>query len=101
MSSIEDQKKAKGVEVGTKAMQELAPRAQLQAESQKMVEANPDLPLVAWVPDFRIMKDSQTGEPIIDPETNQPQLGYIPVMFNLTNDVFLKNGIRLMLLTPD
>jgi putative glutamine amidotransferase len=73
----------------------------LQTANQKHILNNPEQPLVAWVPDWRTMKDDQTGEILINPETGENQLGYMPELVESYTQAFSAAGIRLLLLTND
>ena len=71
------------------------------AANRQQILENQDQPLVAWIPDWRVMKDPETGESLVDETTGKPLFGYMPELIESYNSVFGRAGIRLLLLLND
>lgn len=71
------------------------------AANQQYILQNLEQPLVAWIPDWRVMKDPETGESLVDQTSGKPLFGYMPELIESYTSVFGRAGIRLLLLLND
>lgn len=92
---------AKDLKKQTNILSQITERQILQANNESVLTENLHLPLVAWIPDWRTMKNEETKEPLVDPETGGPQYGYVKVIVDQFNMMCNEAGIRLLLLTQD
>ena len=73
---------------------------ELMRDNHKIIAENTHLPLVAWIPDWKIARIKDTNEPEIDLETGRYKLTFIEEIYQINNRLFGDSGIRLILLTP-
>ena len=71
------------------------------AANRKFIAGNPEQPLVAWIPDWRQMKDCSTGMVLTEKDTGTPLLGYMSEYVESYTSIFSNAGIRLLLLRND
>ena len=69
------------------------------SENPKIMSENTHLPLVAWIPDWRVLRDEDTQEPQIDAATGRYKLTFIEEICQINTKLFSDAGIRLLLLT--
>ena len=73
----------------------------LMAQNDYVMAQDTHEPLVAFTPDWRVMKDEETKAPLVNPLTGGVQYGYIEVIVKSFIKLFKDSGIRLIILTPE
>lgn len=76
---------------------------------EEILKKNPDLndpelkgtPIIAWCPEWRKVKDGETGETVIDPETGKPKWKYRLLPFERYSGHIINHGALLYTLRYD
>ena len=74
---------------------------ELLVTNDKIISENKHLPLIACCPDWRIMKDEETKEYLLDPVTGGKRYSFIQEIIDIWTKVINTAGARLIFISPE
>ena len=81
-------------------LSKLDPFEEIVAPNEQALTQNTHLPLVAFLPDWRINRDESTKEPIFDPETGKYKFSYMGYLLKMYIKLLNDAGLRVVVLSP-
>lgn len=81
-------------------LSKLDPYEEIVAPNDEALTQNTHLPLVAFLPDWRINRDEVTKEPIVDPATGNYKLSYMGYLLKMYVKLLNDAGLRVVILSP-
>lgn len=81
-------------------LSKLDPYEVIVATNEEALSGDQNLPLVAFLPDWRIDRDEVTKEPVVDPVTGQYKLSYMGYLLKMYIKLLNDAGMRVVILSP-